>query len=266
MGNCTSGDDELHKDLQRVKRERNRHRCVSQNQATIEQAERVWGSEMISLTVVRPKQLELHAHAMDTVSAVLAMAAGKMGMGQREAEFMELVHNGQVVPPTRTLHECGLGDGVQVEIILSHRISGESDKVDVFQAARSGCLVTMRKVCQDRPERVHERDQEGYTPLHHAVKSSRPEAARVLLEAGAEKDSRGYVRARVQVRRARGDCCMHAARQQAAPPCQERWCDCVVGRVAGGRECGQSERAGPIGCGHPSTELRRCQASREGWW
>jgi len=57
--------------------------------------------------------------------------------------------------------------------------------LDVFEAAALGYLDRLRERLGDDPARVSALSPDGYTALHFAAFFAKPEAARILLEAGA---------------------------------------------------------------------------------
>jgi ankyrin repeat protein len=57
---------------------------------------------------------------------------------------------------------------------------------EIFRAAKKGDLAALRKLLKAEPSLVRARDREGSTPLHWAAWRGQVEAARALLEAGAE--------------------------------------------------------------------------------
>ena len=61
---------------------------------------------------------------------------------------------------------------------------------EIFKAAKKGDVAAIRKLLAADPSLVHARDQEGSTPLHWAAWRGQVEAARLLLEAGADVNAR----------------------------------------------------------------------------
>ena len=57
---------------------------------------------------------------------------------------------------------------------------------ELFKAAKKGDLAAVRKLLRADPSLVHARDKEGSTPRHWAAWRGQAEAARLLLEAGAD--------------------------------------------------------------------------------
>jgi ankyrin repeat protein len=60
--------------------------------------------------------------------------------------------------------------------------------LDVFEAAALGYLDRLRDRLDDDPSEVSSLSPDGYTALHFAAFFAKPEAARILLEAGAPVD------------------------------------------------------------------------------
>eukprot|EP00656_Telonema_subtile_P057689 TRINITY_DN9548_c0_g1_i1.p1 TRINITY_DN9548_c0_g1~~TRINITY_DN9548_c0_g1_i1.p1 ORF type:complete len:147 (-),score=34.58 TRINITY_DN9548_c0_g1_i1:411-851(-) len=58
--------------------------------------------------------------------------------------------------------------------------------VKVFQASRQNWAHKIELVVQHCPDRVHSKDQAGFTPLHYAARHNSMQVAKLLLQAGAE--------------------------------------------------------------------------------
>lgn len=61
-------------------------------------------------------------------------------------------------------------------------------ELDVFEAAALGYLDRLRECLEDDSSRAGARSADGYTAIHFAAFFAKPEAARILLEAGAPVD------------------------------------------------------------------------------
>jgi ankyrin repeat protein len=88
------------------------------------------------------------------------------------------------------------GDGVSVLMLSRYRsnravtdalLAADPD-LDVFEAAALGYLDRLRDRLDDDPTRVGELSADGFTALHFAAFFAKPEAARILIEAGAPVD------------------------------------------------------------------------------
>lgn len=88
-------------------------------------------------------------------------------------------------------------DGVSALMLARYRsnravtdalIAADPD-LDVFEAAALGYLDRLRARLDDDPAAVGARSTDGYTALHFAAFFAKPEAARILLEAGAPVDA-----------------------------------------------------------------------------
>jgi ankyrin repeat protein len=87
-------------------------------------------------------------------------------------------------------------DGVSVLMLARYRsnravsdaLLAADPELDTFEAAAFGYLDRLRERLDDDPSRLTARSADGYTALHFAAFSAKPEAARILLEAGAPVD------------------------------------------------------------------------------
>lgn len=88
-------------------------------------------------------------------------------------------------------------DGVSVPMLSRYRsnravtdalLAADPD-LDVFEAATLGYLARLRERLDDDPSLVGSRSPDGFTALHFAAFFAKPEAARMLVEAGATVDA-----------------------------------------------------------------------------
>jgi ankyrin repeat protein len=87
-------------------------------------------------------------------------------------------------------------DGVSVLMLARYRsnravsdaLLAADPELDVFEAAAFGYLDRLRERLADDPSSVGARSADGFTALHLAAFFAKPEAARILLEAGAPVD------------------------------------------------------------------------------
>jgi ankyrin repeat protein len=87
-------------------------------------------------------------------------------------------------------------DGVSVLMLARYRsnravtdaLLGADPELDVFEAAALGYLDRLRDRLDDDPNRVGALSADGYTALHFAAFFAKPEAARILIDAGAPVD------------------------------------------------------------------------------
>jgi ankyrin repeat protein len=88
------------------------------------------------------------------------------------------------------------GDGVSVLMLARYRsnravtdaLLAADPELDVFEAAALGYLDRLRERLDDDPTAVSLLSADGYTALHLAAFFAKPEAARILIEAGASID------------------------------------------------------------------------------
>jgi ankyrin repeat protein len=70
--------------------------------------------------------------------------------------------------------------------------------LDVYEAATFGYLDRLRERLEEDPSRIRTLSPDGYTALHFAAFFAKPEAARILLDAGAPVDVAADNEMRVQ--------------------------------------------------------------------
>ncbi len=98
------------------------------------------------------------------------------------------------------------GDGVSVLMLARYRsnravtdaLLAADPELDVFEAAALGYLDRLRERLDDDPSSIGALSADGYTALHFAAFFAKPEAARILLEAGAPVDVAAANETRVQ--------------------------------------------------------------------
>lgn len=116
------------------------------------------------------------------------VAAVKAGDAERVAVFVS------AEPELVTARD---GDGVSVLMLARYRSNRQvtdallaaDPELDVFEAAAFGYLDRLRARLDDDPSGAEGFSVDGYTPLHFAAFFAKPEAARILVEAGAPVDA-----------------------------------------------------------------------------
>jgi len=81
---------------------------------------------------------------------------------------------------------------------VTDALIGADPDFDIFEAAALGYLDRLRERIADDAAAVSSRSADGYTALHFAALFAKPEAARILLEAGAPVDAVSANETRVQ--------------------------------------------------------------------
>ena len=71
---------------------------------------------------------------------------------------------------------------------LAEAIAANKTELDIFEAASLGRLERLSQ-CADDPSQLNSYSRDGFTALHFACFFQQPEAARVLIEAGAAVDA-----------------------------------------------------------------------------
>jgi ankyrin repeat protein len=77
--------------------------------------------------------------------------------------------------------------------IASKKIAGKNKALDIFEAAALGRLDRLKEIIRDDgvrvPSLINSHSTDGFTALHLACFFAQPEAARLLIEAGAAVDA-----------------------------------------------------------------------------
>ena len=81
---------------------------------------------------------------------------------------------------------------------VTDALLGTAPDLDVYEAAALGYLDRLREMIADDPGATRSLSADGYTALHFAAFFAKPEAARILLEAGAPVDTVAANEMRVQ--------------------------------------------------------------------
>lgn len=127
-------------------------------------------------------------------------------------ELIEAVKAGQaervaaIVGADPELASVRDADGVSVLMLSRYRtdravtdaLLAADPELDVFEAAALGYLDRLRARLDDDAAAVGSRSADGYTALHFAAFFAKPEAARILIEAGAPVDTVAANEMRVQ--------------------------------------------------------------------
>jgi ankyrin repeat protein len=71
----------------------------------------------------------------------------------------------------------------------AERLRGEVSELDAFEAAALGDVKRLRQLLEADPEAVRAWSPDGFTALHYAAYFDGPEAARVLIERGADVEA-----------------------------------------------------------------------------
>lgn len=78
----------------------------------------------------------------------------------------------------------------RIETAIQERYGPLVDDANLHQAVRDGDIERVRALTREKPERVHQVDAVGNTPLHWAVWGNNLDMTRLLIEHGASVDAR----------------------------------------------------------------------------
>jgi ankyrin repeat protein len=87
--------------------------------------------------------------------------------------------------PSDALQALYRGDADQAQRLLR-----PDDELDVFDAAAFGRVDRLRSLLGDAPQLAQTPSEDGFTPLHLALFGRQEDAARVLIESGADLNAR----------------------------------------------------------------------------
>jgi uncharacterized protein len=111
-----------------------------------------------------------------------AIAAGDEDVVQELVEFRpELAEQRNEAGLSPVLHALYNGKGDVAEVLLN-----ANPALDVFDAAATGRTRGMEELLDNEPDLVGSWSPDGFTALHYAAFFGQEEAARILLERGAE--------------------------------------------------------------------------------
>ncbi len=74
--------------------------------------------------------------------------------------------------------------------LLSVGCAEKADEQDVFRAAREGTMDSLKKLIEQHPEKIHEKDKNGMTPLALAAANGKLDVTTLLLEKKADVHTR----------------------------------------------------------------------------
>jgi ankyrin repeat protein len=125
------------------------------------------------------------------------IAAVKAGDAARVAELVA------ADPALSSSHD---EDGVSALMLARYRVDRAvtdalllgDPELDVYEAAALGYVDRLRERLDEDPSRATARSTDGFSALHFAAFFGKPEAARILLEAGARVDAYAENEIRVQ--------------------------------------------------------------------
>eukprot|EP00656_Telonema_subtile_P054685 TRINITY_DN8231_c0_g1_i3.p1 TRINITY_DN8231_c0_g1~~TRINITY_DN8231_c0_g1_i3.p1 ORF type:complete len:223 (-),score=37.67 TRINITY_DN8231_c0_g1_i3:293-961(-) len=163
----------------------------------------IQSSEMLLLSMTEPAAIEFQQRALASVGDLLIMVALELGLEQQDGATLKLFFcNIEVMDHRLTLDAVGLCQAAEFKVrgveaakaAFESRRAEIAQEVNVHQAAMSGQVEHISAICQLRPERVHERDWAGNTPLHCAAHHHDANITRLLLEANADPNATDKVR------------------------------------------------------------------------
>eukprot|EP00656_Telonema_subtile_P053905 TRINITY_DN7898_c0_g1_i1.p1 TRINITY_DN7898_c0_g1~~TRINITY_DN7898_c0_g1_i1.p1 ORF type:complete len:261 (-),score=65.74 TRINITY_DN7898_c0_g1_i1:282-1064(-) len=152
-------------------------------------------SQILTLRMIAPIHRTLKAHTLDTVGTLLSMAAETVGLDQRHGRLLQLLFSDEPVKDhDLTLEAIGMCEDAAFELqgdfARIHREAPAANKLDLNQAVKEGAFDDVASVLRYYPERIRQRDRDGYLALQIAAINGAVEMAGLLLEAGAELNAR----------------------------------------------------------------------------
>jgi len=183
MGSSNSKEKELNADLERIRKER-----IAREHA---ERDRVANSKLILVKVSSPPGCEIEIHEAVTVRVFLEKIAPLFGLNKSAAPSLQVEFSEAILGHELELKGAGMCDeslcsvlGVEAALALTTR----AKNMDIVQAAKEGQIADVKFVLQHAPEKVNDKDKDGYTALHWAAQKNSLEVAEVLVAANANVD------------------------------------------------------------------------------
>eukprot|EP00658_Telonema_sp_P-2_P017110 TRINITY_DN16626_c0_g1_i3.p1 TRINITY_DN16626_c0_g1~~TRINITY_DN16626_c0_g1_i3.p1 ORF type:complete len:257 (+),score=61.32 TRINITY_DN16626_c0_g1_i3:230-1000(+) len=152
----------------------------------------------LTLTMVSPMRMDFTVSACTTLNQLLDLASEKLGLQERHFEHVQLGWKNQIQTrlelsvlaagmaddPTFTVlgfedaRDFARQDAKKVRLFAKHLTSVGAQGPDI------------QLVLKFAPERIHETDPDGFTPLHYAAMTNQPKTTKELLAGGAVVDAK----------------------------------------------------------------------------
>merc|ERR1712086_318081 len=184
MGSCSSHEKELKEDLERISKER-----ITKERA---ERDRVANLKLILVKITSPPPgCEIEINEAVTVRVFLEKVAPRFGLNKSAAPSLQAEFSETILGHELELKGAGMCDeslcsvlGVEAALALTTR----AKNMDIVQAAKEGQIADVKFVLQHAPEKVNDKDKDGYTALHWAAQKNSLEVAEVLVAANANVD------------------------------------------------------------------------------
>merc|ERR1712086_1087964 len=178
MGACSSQEQELNEDLERVRKER---------------AERDRVANLIRVKVTSPPPgCEIEINKAVTVRVFLEEVAPLFGLNKSAAPSLQAEFSETILGHDLRLNGAGMCDeslcsvlGVEAALLAS---VAKANNMDIVKAAAEGRIADVNFVLQHAPEKVNDQNKKGSTALHQAAFKNSTQVAEVLVAANANVD------------------------------------------------------------------------------
>jgi len=160
---------------------------------------RIKDAETLRLKMNGPdgKKLDVDALLSRTLQELIEEVAAEFGVLKEFSKDVEMHLSGyQLKPVTKIVREfTELCPDSEIEVhgiekakeaMKQRQQQQRATSVNVHHEARAGDLAELKLVVEFAPERIHEPDNLGRTPLHWAAQNDQEAAVSLLLSAGAD--------------------------------------------------------------------------------
>merc|ERR1712153_98380 len=210
MGSCSSQEQELKEDLERVRKERiareraERERAESAERDRVRaERDRVANSKLILVKVISPPPgCEIEINEAVTVRVFLEKVAPLFGLNKSAAPSLQVEFSETILGHELELKGAGMCDESLCSVlgVEAALLAAKAKNMDIVKAAEEGRIADVQLVLQHAPEKVNDQDkhfklQHGFTALHMAAETNSTQVAEVLVAANANVDIRSNVRA-----------------------------------------------------------------------
>jgi len=182
MGSCSSQEQELKEDLERISKER-----IARERA---ERDRVANSKLILVKVTSPPPgCEIEINEAVTVRVFLEKVAPLFGLNKSAAPSLQAEFSETILGHELELNGAGMCDESLCSVLgVEAALAAKAKNMDIVKAASESRIADVQLVLQHAPEKVNDQDKYGFTALHKATSLNSLEVAELLVAANANVD------------------------------------------------------------------------------